>query len=45
MTPELSMLPEQPALGCLPDTLAEASIGSSLWWRMSVESQTDKKQE
>lgn len=40
------MQPEQPALGCLPDILAEdASIEAASWWRMSVESQTDKKQE
>lgn len=40
------MLPEQPALGCLPDILAEAaSADAASWWRMSVESQTDKKQE
>lgn len=42
----LSMQPEQPALGCLPDILAEAaSADAASWWRMSVESQTDKKQE
>lgn len=40
------MQPEQPALGHLPDILAEdASIEAASWWRMSVESQTDKKQE
>lgn len=42
----LSMQLEQPALGCLPDILAEAaSIDAASWWRMSVESQTDKEQE
>lgn len=40
------MQPELPALGKLPDILAEpVSFEAATWWRMSKESQTDKKQE